>query len=284
MGLELRFANELGEVLMTGSDRSSVRIKEIEGLAPPAIEYNAAVYAEYDGQQTISKRASARAITVSLELVSESTAALVRRIMQVFSKTGTLYIKDENLDRRIECSQIQIPDAVRVLKGKILTFAVQFVCANPYFEDRMDSSAKLYKRNKLLSTPFTLPRAFGSIVTGAEVEIMGVIPVEPIITISYPQSLAGAEYISIQNTTTGKGIVLNYAPVANEVVTIDVKNRAIKSSVAGNIIRYLSDDTFLGDFVLVKGKNVISADMGDIGAELIIECRFNNLYQEAIIA
>ena len=284
MGLTLTYKNELGTVVMQGGGQSSpLRITAIEGLGLVHREYNAAIYSGYDGQETLGSRAAARCITIALEVMSENITQVVRDALRVFSQSGMLYIKNEELDRRIYCSQVQIPDVTRVLRGQIATFTVQFVCDSPYFEDAADTAVPLYKRTKLLSTPFTLPTMFGEIVLGGNIEIKGTISVEPIVTIYYPTALEGAESIILINETTGKRIQLDYAPQADDTVTIDVKNRKIYSTLSGNLINYLANDSFLGDFVLSRGKNVISLDLGDVTSDFTVECKYNNLYNEAVI-
>ncbi len=267
-----------------GGASSPLRVIAIEGLGLVTKEYNVATYSGYDGQETFGSRAAPRSITISLEIVSKNVLRELRSALDVFSQSGMLYIKDSDTDRRIKCNQVHLPDVTRVLKGQISTFVVQFTCDSPYFEDSDDTSIPLYGRTKLLSTPFTLPCAFGEIVAGANVEIVGNIPVEPIFTIYYPETLANVETVTISNKTTGKSIVLDYVPKDNDVVTIDVKNRKITSSCSGNIVNFLSGDTFLGDFVLKRGINIISVDVGDVTSGFTIECRYNNLYSEAVIA
>ncbi|MBO4941688.1 MAG: phage tail family protein [Clostridia bacterium] len=282
--LTLIYKNELGEIVMRGEgDDSPFKITAIEGLGLVSREYNTAVYSGYDGQETLSSRATARSITIALEALGKNAAESVRDAIGVFSQSGMLYIKSDNLDRRIYCNQVQIPDVTRVLRGQIATFAVQFVCDSPFFEDGEDTVVSLYKRTKVLETPFSLPAVFGKIILGGSIEIKGMVSVEPIISIYYPTALEDVESIILTNETTGKSIQLDYAPKGEEMVTVDIKNRKIVSSVSGNIINHLSKDTFLGDFVLERGANMISLNVGDLTPDFTVECRYNNLYNEAVI-
>ncbi len=282
--ITLIYKNELGEVVMKGGGKDlPFKITAIEGLGLISREYNAAVYSGYDGQETLSARAVARSITIALEVMSKKVVESMRDALRVFSQSGMLYIKNEELDRRIYCSQVQIPDVTRVLRGQIATFAVQFVCDNPFFEDGEDTVVSLYKRTKLLATPFSLPAVFGEIVLGGSIEIKGTVSVEPVISIYYPTAIEDVESIILTNETTGKKVQLDYAPKAEDTVMVDIKNRKIVSSVSGNIINFLSKDTFLGDFVLKRGVNLISLSVGDLTPDFTVECRYNNLYNEAVI-
>ena len=282
--LTITYTNSNGTVKMQGGGASSpLRITEIDGLGLTEREYSVAVYANYDGQNTFNSRAVARTITIALELCGKDISAIIRSAINVFSKSGTLRITDEHTDRKITCHQVQMPELSRVLKGQILAFVIQFVCDSPFFEDAEDSILPLYQREKLISSPFSLPCMFGKITAGANIEIRGGISVEPIISIYCPQAFEGVENIIVSNETTGKVIKLDYAPSDNEKIVIDVKNRKITSSKNGNIINYLTEDTFIGDFVLAPGLNILTVNIGDTTSGFAIECQYNNLYNEAVI-
>lgn len=282
--LEITYTNSMGTVSMRGGAHSSpLRITDIEGLGLTDREYNVAVYSNYDGQNTFSSRAVARTITIALEACGKDVTTIVRNAIRIFSKEGILHISDNETDRRIKCNQIQVPELTRVLKGQIATFAVQFVCDSPFFEDSTDTTSPLYERKKLITSPFSLPCMFGEITAGAKIEIVGDVSVEPIITIYCPQRFENTDSIVVKNETTGKSITLNYSPSDDEKIIIDIKRRKITSSINGNIINYLTEDTFLGDFILVSGGNVISVNMGDVTSGFTIDCQHNNLYNEAVI-
>ena len=58
MSLMLTYKNELGTVTMHGFGQAfPLRITAIEGLGLVHREYNSAVYAGYDGQETLDSRA-----------------------------------------------------------------------------------------------------------------------------------------------------------------------------------------------------------------------------------
>lgn len=284
MALTLTYKNNLGTVQMQGGGQETpLKITGIDGIGLVTREYNTVIYSGYDGQETLDSRALARTITVAAEVVDKDAAQVVRHTLDVLSQGGMLYIKHGNLDRCIKCNQVHVSEPNRVLRGQVLTFEVQFICDSPFFEDVYDTVVPLYKRIKLLETPFTLPAMFGEIILGGSIEIKGALSVEPIITIHYPSELEGVESIIMTNETTGTSVRLDYAPSADETITVDIKNRKVTSSVNGNIINYISKDTFLGDFVLVRGQNIISVNVGDVTPEFTIECRYNNLYNEAVI-
>jgi len=281
--LVIVYKNAEGEIKMSGCGRGEIRVKQIEGLGLPGREYSAAVYNGYDGQETLNSRVLPRTITMAVEFCCDNMTEKLRYALHVFSKSGYLFVKYGEVSRRIFCNQVIVADAVGVLKGQISSVAIQFVCDNPYFEDESDTVLPLYQRVKLLETPFSLPAMFGKIIIGAKLEISGVVPLEPVITLHYSRATENSEMIVITNETTGKSIVLDYLPGDDDTVVIDVKRRRITSDINGNILGYLSDDTFLGDFILENGVNVLTVDVGDLDAEFVAECRYNNLYGEAVI-
>ena len=279
----IKYENSLGQLTLSGKGKGALRLLEIEGLESALREYTVASYPGQSGQETLSARALPRTITLAVEILKGHYEVDIHRILDIIQEPGLLFVESEDLSRRIFCSQSRITDIKRIVKGEISTFAVQFVCDSPYFEDAEDTVVPLYKRTKGLSTPFTLPRSFGDIVAGGVVENKGSIPIEPIITIYYPSALEGIDGITLKNETTGKGISLEYSPSGEDTVVIDVKNRKITSRIAGSLLNNLSDDTFLGDFTLERGKNELSVDLGDVAKGFGIECKFSNLYGEAVI-
>ena len=283
MSLTLTYENEKGKVVMGGGRNNPLQITAVEGLGLPERDYNVAVYANHNGQETLSSRANARCIMIGVEIVSNNVAAIVRETLSVFSESGMLYIKNSELDRRIYCNQIQLPDVTRVINGRIATFAVQLVCDEPFFEDLANTVTPLYRKRNMLETPFVLPCVFSEIIVGGSIEIKGNLDVEPVITIYYPKALENAESIILTNETTGKKISIEYAPISSDVVVIDVKKRKITSKTKGNLINSMTTDSFLGDFVLKKGINDISVNIGDVTTGFMIECKYNNCYNEAVI-
>ncbi len=281
--MQLIYKNNLGTVEISGNSASSIRLIEADGFGIAEREYITAVFAGYDGQETISSRALPRAITIKAEICGQDISAIARDTMKILIEPGWLHIENNEISRRIYCNQVKIPDPARVLKGKIAEFAVQFICDKPYFEDTFENAVALYMRTKNLSTPFTLPVVFGTTVMGAAIKNLGDYSIEPCIYIKCPKALQSAETVIITNNTTGARIVLEYAPKSGDEITVDIKNRKILSSITGNLLNNLSDDTFLGDFVLDIGINDLSVIVGDVQSEFTVECRYSNIYCEAVI-
>ena len=283
MSLMIRYKNSLGTVEISGDSAKDIRLTAIDGLGIAEREYITAFFSGYDGQETVSSRALPRTVTLSAEICSRDISAIAAKTLRILNEPGWLYIEKGEISRRIYCNQAKIPDPTGILRGRIAEFAVQFVCDSPYFEDGCESTVPLYMRTKNLGTPFTLPAVFGTTVMGAVIKNQGDYDVEPRIYINCPKALQSAETVIITNNTTGAQIVLEYAPQAGDVITVDIKNRKIVSSFTGNLLNNLSDDTFLGDFVLERGLNDLSVVVGDIQSEFTVECKYSNIYCEAVI-
>ena len=282
--LTVKYKNSRGEVVLSGGGSSPMRLTAIEGLGLAEREYQTASFAGYDGQETVSSKYLARSITISGDVTAINAAEELRRAIDVLCAEGYLYITDGDMSRRIYCNQVAFPDAERILRGKIASFAFQLVCDSPFFEDSEDTSRAIYERVKNITTPFTLPMVFGTTVTGASVTVNSRQGAEPILKIYCKKALESAETVKIVNSTTGKTVTLTHTPQAGETITVDIKNRTAVSSKTGNIISKLTDDTFLSDFKLVYGINELKASVGSISSGITVECIFNNNYAEAIIA
>lgn len=249
----------------------------------PDREYQTASYAGYDGQETISSSFLPRSITISCDALSADLRNDIVTAIDILSASGYLYIQSGDINRRIYCNQTVLPEVERILNGKICTFAVQFVCDSPFFEDIQDTSVPLYARSKELTTRFTLPCMFGETLAEADIKLQSRLSVEPVIRIMCPTDLDDATFVTLTNQTSGSKIELLYTPSACEEIVIDIKNRTINSSINGNIMKYLSDDTFLSDFILENPTNRITAMVGNINAGIIVECIYNNRYGEAVL-
>lgn len=284
--LILKYKNRLGEVLMYGGGNHGIMIKDLAGFGTVEFEYESAVYSGCDGQKTLSRRAVPRALTISVDISGAGTAAEVRRIIDVLSEEGTLYISDTSeggISRRIYCSQSAIPDAERIAAGKIAALTVQFVCDSPYFEDAADTEIPIYRRIKNLSTPFTLPAVFGTTAAENTAFNIGSAAVEPVIAIRFTKTLSSAETVTVTNSTTGAFVSFSYTPHSGDMVKIDIPERRLTSSRLGTITEQLSDDTYLSDFRLERGRNVIGVSVGDAQSGAVVACIFNNKYLESAV-
>ena len=85
------------------------------------------------------------------------------------------------------------------------------------------------------------------------------------------------------NHTTGQQLVLERAAAAGEVVTIDIPNRQIVSSLDGDVTSVISQDTYLSDFWLDVGVNDVEAVSYATGERIGVVMTYYNQYVEAIL-
>ena len=109
----------------------------------------------------------------------------------------------------------------------------------------------------------------------------GTVDIEPVIIIETGVRTAEESGITITNETTGKQIVLNYAP-ENEIITVGIPNRKIYSDTNGDITRFKPLEYLLSEFVFKKGQNVVSFANADTGQHLTAKAVYSNLYTEAM--
>ncbi len=283
MKINVFFKNELGMIPFSETVHGKIKLTEILGLGLVDKEYRTVVFYGYNGQETVYERALPRTVTLGVEFCMENLRATVENFLRVIGKPGYLYIETEHFSRKIFCNQVKVSDENRILLGEITNIVVQFVCDSPFFEDSEEHNVPLYKRTKNLSTPFSLPCCFGTVVTSVVIDNQGSYDIEPVVRIFCGQTIADAERIVVKNITTDKKICIDYIPGENEEILIDIKNRRVSSNVLGNISDKLSDDTFLGDFVFVPGINRIETFIGNAASGFMAECRYTNLYSEAML-
>lgn len=275
----IEYQNSLGNVIMSGSSDSEIRLTQTDGLGVAERQYTTAYFAEHDGQETLDSKALPRCITLGLEVCGRDIAQTLRKTLRILSKPGYLILGE----KRIFCNQIRIPDPARILKGRIATLGVQFVCDKPFFEDAESTVCSIYQRTKDLTSPFTLPKVLGRTYSRTEVCNRGDIAAEPVIRIICPRDMEEGESITLSNLTTGKNIGLRFVVRAGEEILVDIPNRKIHGSLGGNMLNTLTDETFLNEFVLVPGMNQMSVVVGTLESGFVVECTFRNLYAEAVI-
>lgn len=286
--LKFIYSNSYGTVTFYGGGSHSFLIREYEGLSLIERDYSTTTYAEEDGQDTLYSRAMPRAVTISADVIDKDAGKILRDAIKVLGREGYLYVTDGDFERRIYCNQVTIADPERVLRGQISSFVVQFVCDNPYFEDTEETTRIIYGREKNITTPFTLPRAFALINKGAYVYNYGDKAAEPKIIITCNETLSESSYVDISLTTSAGTISLrinDYTPISGDVITIDIKERTVTGTKSGDLINKLSDASFLKDFVIRPSpeSNYISVAIKNVTTDIGVECKYRTLYNEAVV-
>lgn len=281
--MHLIYENKYGIISM-GNMSDRWRIINIKGLNLTDKTYSAVRYSAFGGQETIYTSSDARIITIAGDVYSDNLQQEMERALRIFNEEGTLSVISKNKQRLIKCSQITFNETQRT--GCYLRFTLQFICDNPYFFDLFPTVTGVFDTVGLLKTSFTLPCTFSTRNNSKYILNSGDITTEPVFKIYAENVSEGVNQetigYKITNLTTNQMIWLKYKAEEGEIITIDIPNRCIESSIKGNIIVNISDDTFLNDFSLQKGENFINVLNYNVNETVKIECIHDNLYVEAV--
>ncbi len=281
------FENELGALSMGGGSHPSMNVTDISGFSNPKKELKTAVFGSGPGSVTTSARDTARTLTVAGTF--RGLPLEVRKIYDILSCEGILSVYFHRLKRQIKCRCVDGDEFTRISKDGFYRFALQFLADSPYFSDCEETYIPIFSRINKVKTTFTLPCVFTERICRVTVHNSGDIAVFPAIFVrgaSSAENLAALQSeehgVLITNQTSGGKIHLKHTVRCGETVTIDVKNRKIRSDIAGNITNKISDDTVLSSFFLGLGDNVISVDNYDTDTELSAQLTFKNEYRTAV--
>ena len=274
------FYNDIGSVTFGGkASEGNWRIIEADGLGLAGKSYKSCVFENSVGQETVSRRTNARTVTLNGDFLMDGDyKSEYREALAVLDKEGTLEVSDEGGNRRISAYCVQFLPLLK--KGNFLPFTVQFVCDNPYFESAEAYEIPIYKIIPRLSGDFVFPNAFSEQITRRNVFISSNAETEPVIIINSGRNPSG--YLHIKNHTSDEAITINYEPLSDEFITVDVKNRRIFNQNGDNLLQYLADDSFFDGFLLYPGDNDIEVSIGAANTELEVFLRYNERFLEAV--
>ena len=261
-----------------------MRCLKIEGLNIPQKEMNVVGYVGESGQTTISKKDSARTITISGDLIGgKNQLAYANRVLYY---EGHLVLMFDQKVRKIKCKCTSFPDPERFGRD-FKRIVVQFICDKPEFTDFENTVVRISRRknntdlvlNNDQITGFSSPMIYTTRTTEADVYNSGDLDCEPIFYITAQTNGTG---ISIFNDTTEQHITLNYSISQGETVTIDIDKRKITNNNGDNLINFISNDTFLSDFWLKKGVNHLRVYKDDDNLNMVVTCEYSNKYVEGV--
>lgn len=283
--IHISYENEYGKIDMGGGNHQHINIREITGLALPDKSYNTVTYAGTDGQETISETVMPRIITISGD-ISGNLQHVIAKTAALLNFPGTLSIQSLAKRRRISCRCTSFDISERRQGNLYQPFVFQFTADDPYFLDFENRTISVFQRVDQITPSFICPLIFTRRDNEADIINMGNCNTEPVLYIYNNAKAVSAntnEYgIEIVNQTTGASINLLYHTEDNEVITIDIPHRKITSNTKGNIINYISDDTFLSDFTLIPGTNHVKAVNYNTNENIEVICEYSSRYIEAV--
>lgn len=278
----IRFYNETGSIdFGGGSSQSLWRVTDCEGLAFCGRTFTYAKYAGQDGQKTTDVTVNARTVTLSGDVTcGDDFDYMYKYAMSVLEQDGALEVLTR-LGKRVigaRCCDFRFGER----KGKYITFVVQFICDDPYFEDADKTEVAIYKEIPMLDKDFTFPGVFSERISRRNVEYAGTQEVEPVIYISISEGTEGENRLTITNHTSSENITFDYGAVMGDFITIDVKKRKIYNQNGENLLRYLEGDSFFNGFHLHPGNNDIEVINHNVNTEVVATCCYANRYSEAV--
>lgn len=278
--MKLVYENERGKVVMHGGGSAGFNIISISGLSIPENDVTAVHYSNMPGQVVTKSVPLERIITISAD-VRDENRKYISNAMKVFSIPGTVYITSSGKTKKIKCRSISFEPGKK--RGSYIPFTIQLCADNPYFEDIYETTTNIYKKEKKLASPFVLGCVFSERIVKNNVINSGDVPVEPVFYITSQEGIECPNGITIKNVTNGDEIVLNTDIGAGETITVDIKNREIKSNLRGNIISSLAKDTSLSRFSLDIGISLVEVSSHGSNGKLIAVCKHNNSYVSVVI-
>lgn len=281
--LSITFQNERGIVRMGGGNSPYWKITEIEGLGLLAPDRKTTSYIGIPGEELSYSTYGKRTITMSVYVpnrgrIYHNTKAAIR----VFAVPGELAIAYKGDKKKISavCTAFSPGEKDRERQK----YSVQFTCDFPFFTDLSPASISVYQKENHIKDTFSLPMVFSSRVSRGIVENRGDIQTDPVFLLTQGTARGKADgNVRIINHTTQKEITLIRGVQDGEILTVDIKNRQITSSLSSNQPIYiLSEDSRLGEMYLLPGENDIEV-LNDSGADMACLCQFDQLYMEAVV-
>ena len=276
---EITFYNENGRVVFGGGKSDSpFRVIKTDGLGFPEKKYVTVSYEDTPGQETVSEQVKPRTVTLSGDCFISGDYTEYSTAISVLNKPGVLEVHTKNGVRCIDARCTTFVEGDK--KGNYLPFTVQFICDKPYFRNGEQTETPLYKVMPNLTKDFTFPDRFSYRITRRNILISSNAETEPVFIIEVGSDANGN--IEIINNTSGEKLKLNYEPLRNECITVDVENRKIYNQEGDNLLSYLADDSFFNGFHLYPGENDCEVNLDYGTVDLKVYIRYNEKFLEAI--
>ena len=275
------FKNEMGSFKLFGSGSKGFCVCSATGLEGVEKTRSVKSYIGEDGCFEDSSQYIQRIITLSCDTkLNENSKNEIRDAMRVLSRKCTLIIESNDSKRQITVNSATFTLGKRY--SKYQTFVIQLTCDYPHFSDVYPTECTIFKKNKLLTSQSVLPQVFSTRTSGCVVNNDGDLKIYPVIKITKKDDIVRDNEIVIENKTINNKIVLNKAMTKDEVITVDIKNRTITSSIEGNILGTLDLYSSLSDFWCECGMNDINVLLDGAQTGIEIEVSYFNEYLEAI--
>ncbi len=265
----ITYKNSIGSLEFNTKGDGEIRITAAEGLFLPTPSHCSVNYFGRDGQTTIATYIKNRVITISGDIKISS----LKKFTAVLSFAGELTVKK----RKISVCTPTLSIGNRY--GNFVKYVIQMTCDNPYFTDT-ENKVPVYYRKDIITSEFTLPTVFTSGISSAAYNNESYYEAHPEIIFN---CICGGNYgggITFENTSVGCKITLLCTMLTGESISIDTEKRTAISSKRGNMLKYLSDDSYPGDFILRCGQNLLKAYTNNTSEEIYCDILTGIKYAE----
>lgn len=274
---KLTFKNPLSEVSMFGGGNYPIRLTKLEGLEFVSKSYVSVKYSGTDGINTISQTHNERIISGNGDIFLFSEQE-VNKILNVFAEPGTLFVTKNGITRKINYKPGEFDIARK--NGHCFVFTFQVICDNPCFEGMYPHSVNIYERRNKVSGNVTLPCVFTERFTCVTVLNKGQKKAEPVISVVFLEDAEGVENngFIIKNISTGQRLKFLSTVKEHKTVTVDIANRKVVSESGEDLLKYLSDDSYLSDFCMEAGVNRFEFENLNKSENLLANISYTPLY------
>lgn len=273
--LEMKYGN----FILHGNGKNKVIAIDGIGVCPTP-SYQKAEYAAADGETELSKKDTARTITVSGDFFDNKERDECRRLNRAVYKKDYLYILSDSVRVKIYCKLTKL--SISHKGADIFSYTLQLAADYPYFKSYADKTVHVWGDTDNVITAFTLPCVFTSRHSRSTLYNNGdktVFPVIEITAIGTPS--AESNTVTVTNHTTNASLKLEKVLADGEIITIDLPRRRIESSIDGIITHLITDDTNLSECFLAAGENDIEGNVTEQNQVVSIIAMYNTEYISA---
>lgn len=268
----IQYKNHIGTLEFNTKGEGDIRITDTDGLFLPQPTHYSVNYFGCDGQITLASYIKNRTITISGDIKRSA----LKKFAAVLSFAGELIIKDKK-------TAVCMPTLSLGNKyGSFIKYVLQMSCDNPYFTD-VDDNTAVYYRKDIISSQFTLPTVFTQGISSITYNNSSYYTAQPEIIF---RCTAGGTYgggITIENASVGCKITLLCAMLSGETITVNTAKRTAISSKRGNMLKYLDENSYPGDFMLRQGQNVLNVSTKNTSEEIFCDIISGIKYAECDI-
>lgn len=268
----IQYKNSVGTLDFNTKGEGEIRITDADGLFLPQPTNYSVNYFGCDGQTTISSYIKNRVITISGDI----KISALKKFLAVLAFGGELIIKK----RKISVCMPTVSVGKRY--GNFIKYVIQMTCDNPYFTD-VENTIAVYYRTDVLTSPFMLPTVFTEGHSSVVYNNKSSYEAQPEIIF---RCVSGGTYgggITFENISAGCKIELLCALITGESIMINTAKRNVTSSKRGNMLKYLSEKSYLGEFVLKRGENILEASTQNTSEEFYCDMISGIKYAECDI-